>query len=237
MTDALRVLWLLEGEDQRMRELNAALGRIPRELAEVEGRIASGQRVLEEQTQRVKQLQLERRGFEKEIEAHAEQERKFQGQLFQVKTNQEYQALLHEIEGVKQKRSLIETRVLESLEEEEQLGATRAAHEKAATESRRLGEARRQELETEQARLEREAGGVRERRGALLAQLPPGLRGRYERIHGALDGRAVVAVLRNACGGCMRQLPPQRVQEARRQDTVVVCDGCGRLVVWPPDQA
>ena len=237
MTEELRLLWALQIEDDRLRELESALGRIPQELKALDERLAADRRGLEEQLHRIKQLQLERRANEKEIEAQADQEKKFQGQLFMVKTNQEYQALLREIEGVKQKRSQIETRVLESMDGEEKLALGRAALENAAADAKRLADARRAELEAEQARLEGEAQEVGGRRAALLDQLRPGLRTRYERIHGALDGRAVVAVVRNACGGCMRQLPPQRVQEARRQGLLVMCDGCGRMVIWPPDGA
>jgi predicted nucleic acid-binding Zn-ribbon protein len=34
-----------------------------------------------------------------------------------------------------------------------------------------------------------------------------------------------------ACGGCFYQLPPQRAAEVRRGETLVVCEGCGRMIV------
>jgi predicted nucleic acid-binding Zn-ribbon protein len=237
MNEDLRLLWSLQEEDTRLRELGAGLARIPGQLRVLEERLTAERGALDQAVARIKQVQLDRRAREKEIESFAEQERKFQQQLFQVKTNQEYQALLHEIEAVKQKRSQIETQVLEGLEEEERLAGSKAEHERAAAEARRLGEGRRAELLAEQARLEEQAARVRAARDELTSRLRPNLRARYERIHAALDGLAVVPVVRNACGGCMRQLPPQRVQEARLQEMVVVCDGCGRIVLWPPSSS
>ena len=55
---------------------------------------------------------------------------------------------------------------------------------------------------------------------------------------GTLRGRAVVPILpKGACGGCFRGQPPQVLQEARRGDRVLLCDGCGRMMVWPPEGA
>jgi predicted nucleic acid-binding Zn-ribbon protein len=47
----------------------------------------------------------------------------------------------------------------------------------------------------------------------------------------------VVPIVKTACGGCFRTQPPQVLQEARRHDRVLVCDGCGRLLVMPPEGA
>jgi len=237
MNEDLQVLWSLQEEDDRLRELDLVLGAIPLELRAIDERVSAEQAALEAVLHRAKQGQLERRAKEKEIEALTDQERKYQGQLLQVKTNQEYQALLHEIEGVKQKRSRVETQVLEDMEDEERASSEKGAHEKSVAEAQRLAETRREELLARQRELEARAAQVRAARERLLARLRPALRARYERIHAALGGRAVVPIMRNACGGCMRQLPPQRVQEARMQEAVVTCDGCGRIVIWPPTPA
>jgi len=45
----------------------------------------------------------------------------------------------------------------------------------------------------------------------------------------------VVAIVKGACGGCFRAQPPQVLQEARRGDRLLACDGCGRLLIWPPE--
>ena len=63
-----------------------------------------------------------------------------------------------------------------------------------------------------------------------------GIQGRllstYERIRKGKRGVAVVALTREACGGCFNQLPPQKAAEARRLDRIVHCENCGRIVVY-----
>ncbi len=233
----LRTLWALQKEDHRLHELEAELDRIPAQLRALEERVVSARHAVEGHLEDSKKLQLERRTREKDVDSLTEQERKFQSQLFQVKTNQEYQALLREIEAVRGKRSEVETLILEGMESEQQMATARTEHERTLREVERVGAVRRDELEAERAELSERVSRQRAAREALTARLSPGLRVRYQRIHDAREGVAVVPVVRNACGGCMRQLPPQRVQEARRQDVVVTCDGCGRMVLWPPDEA
>jgi predicted nucleic acid-binding Zn-ribbon protein len=45
-----------------------------------------------------------------------------------------------------------------------------------------------------------------------------------------------VAALHNgACGACFRALPPAALQEARRRERLLSCDGCGRFLMLPPE--
>ena len=53
----------------------------------------------------------------------------------------------------------------------------------------------------------------------------------YERIRRAKDGKAVVPVRRNACGGCYKRVPPQTVLELRKHSKIIACEHCGRILV------
>jgi predicted nucleic acid-binding Zn-ribbon protein len=47
----------------------------------------------------------------------------------------------------------------------------------------------------------------------------------------------VVPVRKKACGGCFKQIPPQRIQEIRRGDRIFSCDSCGRILIWSDDNS
>jgi len=68
-----------------------------------------------------------------------------------------------------------------------------------------------------------------------MAPIPASTRVRYERVHQMRGGLAAVAIVKGACGGCYRGQPPQVLQEARKRDRVIICEGCGRLLIWPPE--
>jgi predicted nucleic acid-binding Zn-ribbon protein len=56
-------------------------------------------------------------------------------------------------------------------------------------------------------------------------------------VAGAKHGIAVVPVVKGACGGCYASLPPQRVNEVRLGERVVLCDACSRILVWDEETA
>jgi predicted nucleic acid-binding Zn-ribbon protein len=56
----------------------------------------------------------------------------------------------------------------------------------------------------------------------------------YSRVRGnARNGLAVVAIERDACGGCFNHIPPQRQMDIRLRKKITVCEHCGRILVDP----
>ncbi|MCH7619489.1 MAG: hypothetical protein IH880_06940, partial [Candidatus Marinimicrobia bacterium] len=45
------------------------------------------------------------------------------------------------------------------------------------------------------------------------------------------NGRAVVPVIRGACGGCFHSLPPQLVVEVKKMERIINCEACGRVLI------
>jgi predicted nucleic acid-binding Zn-ribbon protein len=228
-------LWILHGIDEQIVQLDAALGRLPEERAALAKRLSEERTALERVKARLADLQKTRRDLEREVQSLSETEKRFQGQLQAIKKNEEYQALLHEIAATRGRRSDLETSVLESLEAEDQAQAQRPKLEQAIADVERDVSARLAQLEREESEARAHKDELEGRRVAGAEQLPAATRSRYERIRSSRGGRAVVAIQKGACGGCFRAQPPQVLQAARHRDKVLTCEGCGRLMVWPPD--
>ncbi|HYM79893.1 MAG TPA: C4-type zinc ribbon domain-containing protein [Candidatus Limnocylindria bacterium] len=235
MTEELQILWSLHGLDEQLATLNAALHRHPVQRKSLSDRVGAERTRLEGYKQQVAAKQVKRREIERDVEALQVEERKFQSQLPMVKKNEEYQALLHEITASKARRSERETELLLLLDEEERLQGERPELERTLAGVESEAASRGREIDAEEQREREQAGVIEARRDAFLARLPAATRARYERIRGSRDGRAVVPIVKGACGGCYRGQPPQVLQEARRSDRLLTCEGCGRLLVWPPD--
>ncbi len=234
MSDEIDRLWTLHGLDEEAHGVRAALARFPEQQRGLEVKVADAGERLDRARAHVGALQKERRELERQAAALAEQERQFQAKLPSVKKNEEYTALLHEIAATREKRSVLETEILVRMEGEEQEQQGVPALERALATAREEAAARRGVLEGEQAEAQARLDGLEARRAASLQELPAATRSRYERVHASRDGRAVVSIEKGACGGCFRTLPPAVLQEARRRDHALNCDGCGRLMVWPP---
>ena len=56
----------------------------------------------------------------------------------------------------------------------------------------------------------------------------------YTRVrNNARNGLGVVAIQRDACGGCFNKIPPQRQLDIHQHKKVIVCEHCGRILVDP----
>ncbi len=237
MSEEIDRLWVLKGLDEELAEARAALARYPEQKERLESRARDEKRKLEDLQARIAEAGKLRRQLERDAEAAVGQERKFSAQLPQVKKNEEYQALLHEIAECRQKRSDVETQVLMQMELEETLAREKPGVEKALKAAEAELAARRSEIETEERAAMGRAADIDHRREEQLEPLGAAARARYERVHQSRMGMAVVAIVKGACGGCYRAQPPQVLQEARRRDRLISCEGCGRLLVWPPEGA
>lgn len=237
MTEEIAALWTLHGLDERLAAARAALGGFASQREEVDRQLAGAKAQLEAVQKRIAELKRARGERELEVEANLTVERRFQSQLPAVKKNEEYQALLHEIASVKAKRSDLETVVLVAMEDEERAQAEKPVAEAALRTAEQEAAGQRAAIDRAEAEANAAVDAVQAERAAAMAHLGPVVRARYERVHGSREGRAVVPILKSACGGCYRAQPPQMLQEARRGDRVLTCDGCGRLLVWPPDGA
>jgi hypothetical protein len=96
--------------------------------------------------------------------------------------------------------------------------------QKELTERQKELDAVNKEHEQEELRLNHE-------REKLVAKLTTSDYQFYERIRNAKEGKAVVAVKRNSCGGCFNRVTPQRILELRKNDAIITCERCGRILV------
>jgi len=230
-------LWKLRALDEEVAALDQRLARLPEQRQALESSVATARARLEAHASALAAMQKRRRELEREIEGIDAQEKRFLSQQAAVKTNAEYQALTHEITACKVKRSDLETQVLSLMEDEERSSAARPPLERelAAADAERAERTRAIAAEETAARAQRAA--LEARRERQLEGLNAATRQRYERVRTSRGGRAVVPIVKGACGGCYRAQPPQVLMEAKKRDRLLVCDGCGRILVLPPDAA
>ncbi|MDI6807986.1 MAG: C4-type zinc ribbon domain-containing protein [Candidatus Eisenbacteria bacterium] len=232
MREQLIVLPKLQEKDTGLRQLSDTIRGIPERIKAIEERIKTLDGVCASKKSELDIAMKKRREKERDLDSLSEEQKKFERQLFDVRTNKEYQALLHEIEQVKTKRSDIETVILELLEAEERLTAeltTSLFEHKRAQEK---GAREKAELDKELADAKQKVESLRAEREELASSLKPDLKARYERILESKAGQAVAEVKRGGCGGCFAVLPPQTVNEVRKREKVISCEACGRILIW-----
>lgn len=232
MLPELEALLALQSHDIRLIEARRKLAEIPGRKTALEAAVGAAHEALDRAKRDLEAFRLARRTLEKEVEGIQAESLKLERQLFEVKTNQEYQAMLHQIEGLKGKRSDTETKILESFDREEQVQKAVAEFERRVTAEEAKQKEGEAALEREHAELEQAIHSITQDRESVKPSIPPPLLYRYDRVAQKRSGIGVAEIRKDACGACFRTLTPQALQEVKRNDSVLTCESCGRILVW-----
>ncbi|MBI5092137.1 MAG: hypothetical protein HZB26_06780 [Candidatus Hydrogenedentes bacterium] len=186
---------------------------------------------LEEREKACKDLLLEQRDCEKEIEQKNAQIAKYQTQLLSLKKNEEYQAMLHEIDLIKKQIAIKEERIIAIMMETDASKARLDEDRKRI--SAELKDIDRQcaAIDAELAAAIQERKSLDEQRTPLAAQVGADLLTRYKRIRASKKtGSALVPLNGEVCSGCNMRVTPQIVNEVLAGHKVHSCAHCGRLL-------
>lgn len=228
----LDALLALQRQDSLLFDAKRKREEIPKRLDLLREAVNRSKAALEESKKHLEHARIARRAIEKDVEGVGAEALKLERQLADVKTNKEYQALLHEIQLLKAKRSDYETKILESFEREEALAtAVTGAERGVKAEETKLREGE-ESLAREGAELDQTLHSLTQDRDAVKPRVPATLLSRYDRLLNARDGVAVAEIRKDACGACFKGLTPHAIQNARRGDQIQVCESCGRIMIW-----
>jgi uncharacterized protein len=91
---------------------------------------------------------------------------------------------------------------------------------------------KKDELKSIIAKTEKEEKALRKSASAAEGLIDERLLKAYHRIRNNYrNGLALVAIERDACGGCFNQIPPQIQLEVSQRKKIIACEHCGRILV------
>jgi hypothetical protein len=228
----LKAVIELQQADQRVGELATLIESLPTQIQTIQSQLDNFIHAHEERKKRLAGNQKERKELEGEIKDIQEKISKHKDQLYQVKTNEQYRAMLKEIEGEEANIRRVEDQLLEKMIEAEdvqkhiQEAAARLESEKA----RVAGEIKRLECERQDDVQERER--LQARRQELQAALSESVRSLYERTRAVRRGLAVAQARDGLCTACDVLLRPQIYNQVRANEAVVTCENCDRILYY-----
>ena len=234
MNADLQHLIQLQELDTRAERTRRRIADAPAARAALEERLAARRTGVEAARARLAANQAARREVEKDLAAVQSRLSKFKNQLMEVKTNKEYQAMQKEMSVAEQEISDHETRLLERMEEADGL----AAEVKAAEHDLKADEAEvARELAALDAALteaERELERTMGERGVIAEQVSRGALAVFERVAHGRKGLAIAEARDGLCTVCHVRLRPQVFNEVRRNDSLIQCESCSRILFFVP---
>lgn len=221
----------LQKVDLKVAELTSQIEGLPSQIQTLEAQLHDFIHAHEERMQRLSTNQKARRELDAEVESIQNRISRHKDQLYQVKTNEQFKAMKHEIEVEEENIRKLEDQILEKMMEAEQLeklvndAVSRLDGEKArvAAEIRKLESERQADIQ------ERERLQVQ--RQELESALSEGVREIYQRVR-PRRGVAVAEVRDGCCTGCNVRLRPQVYNEVRMNESIVSCESCSRILYY-----
>ena len=233
MNPDLQNLIELEKVDREIARLSDEVLALPKRIAEIEHKLSDAKGQVEQAKNGIRMQDSKRRQYESEIQSIQSKISKFRDQSLDVKTNEQYKALMHEIQFAEQEIRKNEDKILEIMEgnellerqvkaTESELKTQSAVVEKEKSEARILTEQddkKLAELKTERARLREGIG-----EGALAT---------YDRVVRARK-TGLAEARSQLCGACHVMLRPQTWNELKGGEKLITCDSCGRILYYDP---
>ena len=230
--ERLRALYNLQKVDSEITKIQILRGELPLEVQDLEDEIEGLQTRIEklegEQTDNETAISNKKN----EIEDAGVLIKKYEEQQNNVRNNREFDALTKEVEFQNLEIELCEKKIREFKFKTDEITAT-LDKAKLFTDNRVQDlELKKSELDSITKETQKEEDDLHKQSELIGEKVEERLLTAYKRIRGnARNGLAVVAVERDACGGCFNKIPPQRQLDIRMRNRISVCEYCGRILV------
>jgi predicted nucleic acid-binding Zn-ribbon protein len=232
MLPSLATLIGLQALDTAADQARRRLAEFPAAEQAIETDVASATAAVESARARLHDSQTARRELERDVAVVDTRRARFDDHRAAVKTNQEYTALLHEIATAKAEKDALEERILVLMEQADGLTAELKTDEAALARVGREGDETRKAMVAERTVLDRELARLAADRAALAATADARALAMYEQLLKGRRGVAVTQMLNGVCGACHVRLRPHIDQQIRRNDSLVQCESCQRILYY-----
>ena len=237
MHSDLELLLELQVIDYDLGELERSKDYLPDMMENLQREVDDAKQRVIETASALEEAKVNRRKLELDIQTREAELQKYQQQMMAIKTNKEYDALVAEIDNLKSAITAAYTE-LESTETNLQLLEQNTVEYRDKESS--TVENNQKQLAVLQEKMDSIGGKVaakRQSRESVTGSISKPIIATYERVRKGRGGRAVVMVKKKACNSCFKALTPRRIQEIKRADKVLVCEFCGCLLYWDPDES
>lgn len=231
---ALEALIALQALDSAAAAARERIDTIPAEIEALDNTVREATEQVDAAQARLAANQAERRELEKKVAAVDTRLARSEDHKAAVKTNTEFTALLREIDTGRAEKDALEEQILIHMEAADGITAEVAAARAAVADAEHEASGARRDLEAEAERLRAELARLEADRTRAVTGLDAAVLTRYEQMLKARRGVAVAAMTGEICSACHVRLRPHFVQQVRRNDSIVQCESCQRVLYFEP---
>jgi predicted nucleic acid-binding Zn-ribbon protein len=236
LREQLELVWELQKIDLELKSIKEGRDRYPKEMKKLEEKQKIERERIQKEKEKVESLEKTRRQKEGHLNLEQEKIKRAEGRMSEVKTNKEYQALLSEIDAIKEANSRMEEEILQVMDEIDELKKDLLKREKEVGVILEKIEVERKKLQEKIAHDEKAWNEKMERREVLSKQIESKLLKLYNTLKEKRQGVGVVSAKNETCQGCFVNVPPQMFIEVQKNNILIRCPNCNRILYWDGDR-
>jgi predicted nucleic acid-binding Zn-ribbon protein len=234
MTSDLQNLIEIQAIDSRIAALRSEIAALPKHVAVIEAKLAGSKAKVDSAHAAAKADETAKRKHESDIQDQQQKISKYRDQSLNVKTNQEYKALMDEIKFAEQKIAASEDKILELMLAADDRKATLKTAEAELKADTAENDKEKEEARQRTAADEKELAELNTKRDQLRTGVSEESLRHYDRLL-KTRGNGLSAVHEDEmCSACRVILRPQVFQEVMTNEQVLTCDTCKRILYYVP---
>lgn len=222
----------LQQVDSKILSINRIIEEFPAKIETAELPLKEFQKSLNDLKQRLDALNKRKHDRERELDDTDEKIKRLKARTSDIKTNKEYQALLKEIASVEKERSSVEDEILIVMEEMDTASKqTKLQEQQLAADTDKIGELKKK-IENERTEVEKELLIAKDMRAKLTKTIDGEVYGLYVSLIEACNGLVVTEAKDEICQGCNMNIPPQLFVEIKKNEEIINCPQCRRILYY-----
>jgi hypothetical protein len=202
----------------------------PQEIKALEVAFEEEKQALENLEKGILDLQKQRKDKELELASKEEGIKKLQTQLYQLKTNKEYQAMLQQIGDTKADASVVEDKILGLLDQIDKIKNDVNNEKLKLQEEEKIFNEQKKKIEVRTKEIDDRLQQLEAQRKQVTPDVDSNILTQYDRILANRDGLAIVSVKDNSCHGCNMYVPPQVINLIQMYERIITCEVCNRML-------
>jgi len=234
LNETIKQLQVIQELDATIRDLRQQLNELPRRKEEINKQINEKSGEIETVQAALDNLRKEKDDQEKLLFIEQEKLKKQKARLSgtSLRNPGAYYANQREVEKLKKDIDAMEATLLESMQNIEE---NQNKLEQLERERQELYQSFTEISQEVDSRIDAISGELEEelkRRKELAENVEPQTLAFYERIQGRFPGGAICRAVNEMCTGCYMQIPPQTFNELQKQDAIITCPACQRILYY-----
>lgn len=229
MNEWITDLLALQDLDMKIRNLKLRIATIPSEKKRLDSLVKEAAAKVDAAKDALRKIERAIKENEGEIEKLNEASRKLLTQSAMVKKNNEYQAMMADIEAKKNAVSDLETAILERMDQAEAAQKEVGAAEKELAVTQKSVKSELADLVELKEELDGEIAEKLKLRKAYEAKVDTQTLTVYHRLLEGGKGEPVAMINQGVCGYCRLRVPPQTVNNAKK-GLLTLCDNCSHIL-------